>query len=50
MVSGLTGKSELQWRTEENGAMVVYDNEPNVDAALRFKVDALKFLPLESQL
>ena len=47
---GLTGKSELQWRTEENGAMVVYDNEPNVDAARRFKVDALKFLPLESQL
>ena len=47
---GVTGKSELQWRTEENGTMVVYDNEPNVDAALRFKVDALKFLPLESQL
>ncbi|TMH98964.1 MAG: phospholipase D family protein [Betaproteobacteria bacterium] len=47
---GPTGRPKLQWRTEENGNMVAYDNEPNVDAARRFKVDTLKFLPLESQL
>jgi len=47
---GPTGKPTLQWRTEENGTMVAYGDEPNVDAVRRFKVDALKFLPLESQL
>jgi putative cardiolipin synthase len=47
---GITGKPKLIWRTEENGAAVAYDTEPRVDAVRRFKVDALKFLPIESQL
>lgn len=45
-----TGKPGLQWRTEENGRRIVYDDEPRVDLWRRFKVDALSLLPLESQL
>ena len=47
---GFTGNPKLTWRTEENGAAITYDTEPRVDAVRRFKVDALKFLPIESQL
>jgi len=47
---GAMGKPTLIWRTEENGAAATYDTEPRVDAVRRFKVDALKFLPIESQL
>lgn len=47
---GPTGEPTLQWRTEENGQIVAYDDEPHVDPLRRLKVDALKFLPLEGQL
>lgn len=46
----VTGKPKVLWRTEENRTMVVYEDEPNVDAMRRFKVEALSLLPLESQL
>jgi putative cardiolipin synthase len=47
---GATGKPSLQWRTEENGRPMVYDDDPRVDPWRRFKVDALSLLPIESQL
>jgi cardiolipin synthase C len=45
-----SGKRELQWRTEENGSPVVYDDEPAVDPLRRFKVEALSLLPIDNQL
>jgi len=46
----VTGKPKVLWRTEENRTMVVYEDEPHVDPMIRFKVEALSLLPLESQL
>lgn len=43
-------KERVQWRTEQNGGSVVYDDEPGVDPWRRFKVDALSLLPIEGQL
>jgi putative cardiolipin synthase len=45
-----TGKPKPQWRTEENGAPVVYEDEPRVDPMVRLKVQMLSLLPLDSQL
>jgi hypothetical protein len=43
-------RTQVQWRTEENGGSVVYDDEPGVDPLRRFKVEALSLLPIEDQL
>ena len=47
---GALGEPTLIWRTEENGAQVVYDTDPHADAGRRLKVELLKLLPVEHQL
>jgi putative cardiolipin synthase len=44
------GKPTLIWRTEENGAAVALDTEPQVDPLRKFKVEMLSLLPIEDQL
>jgi putative cardiolipin synthase len=44
------GKRPVQWRTEENGGPIAYEDEPAVDSARRLKVELLSLLPIENQL
>lgn len=44
------GSPRLLWRTEEDGAMIDYAEEPARSAWQRFKVDLLSLLPLDDEL
>ena len=48
--TGPLGQPTLIWRTEENGAAVVQDTEPQVDPWRKFKVEMLSLLPIDDQL
>ena len=49
--AGGSGKwSKLEWISQENGAPIIVDDEPEASGGRKFEVDLLKLLPIDSLL